>query len=61
MFLGKQAGLLAYGMRPEAWEKEFDYGARIGFCIGAIWGMKKGVFQQVDHGYFEIRTARTNN
>lgn len=61
LFLGKQAGLLAYGMRPEAWEKEFDYGARIGFCIGAIWGMTKAVFQQVDHGYFELRTARTNN
>ena len=61
LFLGRQAGLIGYGMRPEAWEKEFDYGARIGFCIGAVWGMTKAVFQQVDHGTFEIRTARTNN
>ena len=60
MFLARQAGILAWGARPEAWEKEFDYGAKTGFCIGAIWAFKKSVFQGNDHGYIAVRTARTN-
>ena len=60
MFLGRQAGCFAWGAQAEAWEKEFDYGARHGFCVGAIWGFKKSVFNAVDHGYIELRTARTN-
>jgi N4-gp56 family major capsid protein len=35
-FFGQQAGMLAYGMRPQAWEKEFDYNAKVGFAIGVI-------------------------
>ena len=60
MFLARQAGILAFGARPEAWEKEFDYGAKTGFCIGAIWAFKKAVFNGVDHGYAAIRTSRTS-
>ena len=60
MFLARQAGILAFGARPEAWEKEFDYGSKVGFCIGAIWAFKKAVFNGVDHGFASIRTARTN-
>lgn len=60
MFLGRQAACFAWGAPAEAWEKEFDYGARHGFCVGAIWGFKKSVFNTVDHGYLELRCARTN-
>src|SRR3990167_1188168 len=61
MFLGRQAGLFAWGRRPEWWEKEFDYGARVGFAIGAIWDFKKAVFNAADNAYIAIRTFRTNN
>lgn len=61
IFMGQQAGFIAFGMRPEAWEKEFDYGAKVGFAIGAIWGSTKAVFNAVDRAVFEVRTARTNN
>ena len=61
LFLGRQAGLFAWGKRPEWWEKEFDYGARTGFAIGAIWDFTKAVFDAVDHAITEIRTYRTNN
>lgn len=60
MFLGRQAGVFAWGARPEAWEKEFDYGAKLGFAIGAIWDMTKAVFNSVDHAFIAMRTYRTN-
>ena len=61
IFLGRQAGLFAWGKRPEWWEKEFDYGARQGYAIGAIWDMTKAVFNGVDHAVVEVRTYRTSN
>ena len=61
MFLGRQAGLFAWGKRPEWWEKEFDYGSRQGFAIGAIYDMTKAVFDSVDHAVIEARTYRTSN
>lgn len=60
-FLGRQAGLFGWGAKPEWWEKEFDYGNRVGFAIGAIWDFTKAVFDGVDHGFIAIRTYRTNN
>ena len=60
MFLAKQAGVFAWGARPEAWEQRFDYGAKSGFAIGAIFGFTKAVFNSVDNGYIGIRTARTS-
>ena len=59
-FLGRQAGLFGWGQRPQWWEKEFDYGNKTGFCIGAIWDMTKAVFNTTDNGYIELRTYRTN-
>lgn len=59
-FLGRQAGLYVWGKRPQAWEKEFDYGNSIGFAIGAIWGFTKAVFNATDHALISLRTARTN-
>ncbi len=61
LFLGRQAGLFAWGARPEWWEKEFDYNNRVGFAIGAIWDFTKAVFNGNDHGFMAIRTYRTNN
>ena len=61
LFLGRQAGLFAWGAKPEWWEKEFDYNNRVGFAIGAIWDFTKAVFDSNDHGFIAIRTYRTNN
>ena len=60
-FLGRQAGLFAWGKLPEAWEKEFDYGNSVGFAIGAMWGFTKAVFNASDHAVIALRVARTNN
>jgi len=60
-FLGRQAGVFAWGERPQWWEKEFDYGNKVGFAIGAIWDFTKSVFNAVDHGFIAVRTYRTNN
>ena len=60
-FLGRQAGIFAWGSRPEWWEKEFDYGNKVGFAIGAIYKFKKAVLNSADHAFIAVRTARTNN
>lgn len=59
-FMGRQAGIFAWGARPEWWEKEFDYGNKVGFAIGAIYAFKKAVFNAIDHGFISLRTYRTN-
>jgi N4-gp56 family major capsid protein len=60
-FVARQAGAFAWGERPRWVEKEFDYGNKVGFAIGAIYGVKKAVFDSVDHAMISIRTYRTNN
>lgn len=59
-FFGRQAGVFAWGAKPEWWEKEFDYGNKVGFAIGAIYAFKKAVFNSADHGSMSLRTYRTN-
>ena len=61
LFLGRQAAVYASGMKPQAWTKEFDYGASLGFAIGAIWNVRKAIFAGVDHGVIAGQFARTNN
>lgn len=61
LFLGKQAGLFAWGRKPKAWEKEFDYGNQFGMAIGAIWDFRKANFNSEDHGAIALQVARTNN
>ena len=61
LFLGMQAGCFVWGKKPEAWEKEFQYGAAPGFAIGAIWDFTKAVFDGADHAAIFLRVARTNN
>lgn len=60
-FMGRQAGVFAWGARPEWWEKEFDYGNKVGFAIGAIYEFTKAVFNAIDHGFISLETFRTNN
>ena len=61
IFVGRQAGAFAWGERPRWVEKEFDYGNKVGFAIGAIFGVTKAVFNSIDHAMFSVRTYRTNN
>lgn len=61
LFLGKQAGLFAWGRKPRAWEKEFDYGNQFGMAIGAIWDFEKATLNSEDHGVIALQVARTNN
>jgi N4-gp56 family major capsid protein len=60
-FMGRQAGVFAWGAKPEWWEKEFDYGNKVGFAIGAIYAFKKAVFNAADHAFLRLTTYRTNN
>lgn len=60
-FLGRQAGLFGWGTPPEMWEKEFDFGNKVAYAIGAIWDMTKAVFNGSDHAMIGLRTYRTNN
>mgnify|MGYP001611696902 FL=1 len=59
-FMGRQVGCFAWGARPEWWEKEFDYGAQVGFAIGSVWGFAKSTFNAADHSFISFRTFRTN-
>ena len=61
LFLGMQAGVMAWGARPQSWVKEFQYGGSIGMAIGAIWGFVKSQFNAADHGVISLEVARTNN
>lgn len=61
MFVGRQAGAYAWGRRPRWVEKEFDYDNKTGFAIGAIYGVKKAVFNAADLAVISVRTSRTDN
>jgi hypothetical protein len=43
LFLGAQAGILAWGEGPYAGEQDYDYGRKKGVSISLLWGMKKAV------------------
>ena len=61
LFMGIQAGAIAYAKRKIWSEKTFDYGNKVGFCIGAIYGVSKSVFNSADNAVVSIRTYRTSN
>jgi N4-gp56 family major capsid protein len=61
MFLGCGAGGIAYAKRKIWNEKTFDYGNKVGFAIGAIYGVTKAVFNSADNSVVGVRTFRTNN
>lgn len=62
LFLGRQAAVFAVGNNPTWFEKEFDYGNKIGFEFGRIFGIKKTQFKydgvnQTDFGCINVLTA----
>lgn len=62
LFLGRQAGVLAFGSPGEGlrfdWsEKDLDHGNDIEICAGAIFGIKKTRFNSKDFGVFALDTA----
>lgn len=61
LFMGVGAAGLAYAKRRIWNEKTFDYGNKVGFCIGAIYGVTKAVFNSADNALVALRTFRTNN
>jgi hypothetical protein len=60
-FLGVQAGTIAYSKKKVWEEKTFDYQNKTGFCIGAIYGFTKNVFNSADNAYIGVATYRTSN
>lgn len=55
IFAGAQAGIIAFGQGFSAnkmtWDEEmFDYGNKLGVSAGAIYGIKKAVFNSADFG-----------
>jgi len=61
LFMGIQSGAIAYAKRKIWNEKTFDYGNKVGFCIGSIYGVSKSVFNSADNAVVGINTYRTNN
>jgi N4-gp56 family major capsid protein len=59
--LGVGAGVIAYGQKWIWNEKTFDYGNKVGFCVGFMWGVSKSVFNSADNAVVEYRTNRTSN
>lgn len=62
VLVGKQAGFIAYGRESNTstkyhWEEElFDYKRSLGIGIGAVWGIKKAIFDDVDYATIVIST-----
>ena len=61
LFMGLQAGAIAYAKKKVWNEKTFDYGNKVGFCIGAIYGVSKSVFNSADNAVVGVYTYRTSN
>jgi len=61
LFMGQQAGAIAYAKRRTWNEKTFDYGNKVGFAIGSILGFTKAVFNSADNAVVGVRTYRTSN
>jgi len=61
LFMGVGAAGIAYAKKKIWNEKTFDYGNKVGFCIGSIYGVTKAVFNSADNAVVAIRTYRTNN
>lgn len=61
LFMGAQAGLLAFGQNNTqnkmTWVEElFDYGNQLGVSAGMIWGAKKTRFNSADFGTIAVAT-----
>lgn len=61
LFMGCRAGSIAYSQKKVWEEKSFDYSNKVGFCIGAIYGVTKNVFNSADLAVVAVYTYRTSN
>jgi N4-gp56 family major capsid protein len=59
LFLGAQAGLLAFGQLPSWVEKLHDYKTKFGVHTDTIFGVKKSIFNSVEFGCITVDTAVT--
>jgi len=57
LLLGAQAGCLAVGSDPEWNEETFDYGNKVGFEVGAIFGIAKSKFDGQDFACVHVMTG----
>ena len=61
LYMGVASGAIAY-VKKKIWnEKTFDYGNKVGFAIGALYGVTKAVFNSSDNAVVAVRSARTSN
>jgi len=61
LFMGAGTAGIAYAKKKIWQEKDFDYGNKVGFCIGAIYGVAKAIFNAADNAVVALYTYRTNN
>jgi N4-gp56 family major capsid protein len=64
LFLGAQAGVVAFGndngLDQMTWREElFDYGKNLGIGASCIWGIQKNIFNSMDYGVISIITGAT--
>lgn len=59
-FLGRQAGVFAWGREPELVETDDDYGNKYLAASGAIFGFNKSTFASNDYAYISVTTFRTD-
>jgi hypothetical protein len=59
--MGVASAGIAYAKRKIWNEKTFDYGNKVGFAIGAIFGLTKAVFNSADNAVVAVRVFRTSN
>jgi len=57
LFLGAQAACFAVGSDPEWNEDEFDFGNKVAFETGQIFGIAKSVYDGEDFGVLHVYTA----
>lgn len=60
IFMGAQAGLFAWGKRPEVKTKKFDYDNENGYAWGMIGKAAKAVFNARDFGSFGVAISRSS-
>lgn len=60
IFMGAQAGVLAWGQRGEIVEESFDYKNEVGYAWNMIMGVTKSKFNSLDYGSLAVFTTCTN-
>ena len=61
LFLGAQAGILAWGKGPWAGEQSYDYGRKKGVSLSMLWGFAKSVLGTDDFQGTDADTTYTDD